>query len=422
MTLGLVSFYLWFLPLLWPRGEFLWGYYRLKDIYLGIPAGLTFLCILAVLLVPHRYRRSLALRLASVTISVTFTLFLCDAVYALVVNRAWEANFWLDQAHISRKYSVPDEELGFARKPGISWTGAFPNTDRVVYYRTDENGFRNPNGVDRADVVFIGDSFTEGATVEEHETFVRRAGAASGLSVVNLGRGAYGPQQELIVLKRHGLAYSPRVVVWQLFEGNDLEDARAFREWQENSERESVPFTERYFDNSLFAAWIPKVRRLSPEVPLVRLNYTDKVEIQTTLRYRYDPEAPSKNPMGWAETTKTIEQGYRLCEEKGIKLLVVLVPAMVRVMEPYLTFEQIEHRRHYLPGDVDGRRNDFSAGLAEFCEELGCSFIDAYSALRQAAEANNRRLYILVDEHLDVRGNEVVAQAIAEWLRAHSTM
>ena len=61
-------------------------------------------------------------------------------------------------------------------------------------------------GSEQADIVFIGDSFTEAASVAEEDTFVRRVAKASGLKAVNLGRGAYGPQQELIVLKRYGLA------------------------------------------------------------------------------------------------------------------------------------------------------------------------------------------------------------------------
>ncbi|MGH9905146.1 MAG: hypothetical protein ACRD8U_06115, partial [Pyrinomonadaceae bacterium] len=298
-ALGAVFFYVWIVPLFRPRGDFLRGYYRLKDIYLGIPVGLVFLSALIVLVVPHRYKRRLALRLASVSISLLFALFVCDAAYALVVNGAWRANFWLDQGHISRRYSKADNELGFVRKPGVSWRGFVPDVNRVVDYRTDEQGFRNPDGVRRADVVFIGDSFTEGATVEENDTFVRQVGAASGLSVVNLGRGAYGPQQELIVLERYGLAYRPRVVVWQLFEGNDLPDASLFREWKENPQQASVPFRQRYFANSLLAEWIPR----EPSVaPLVKLRYSDGKAIQTTLRYRYDPNAPAKDPVGLEET------------------------------------------------------------------------------------------------------------------------
>lgn len=414
--------YLCILPLFRPRGDFLWGYYRLKDVYLGIPVGLAALCALLVLVAPARHKRPLALRLTLISVAFMTTLFFCDAVFALGVMGAWRANFWLDQAHIARRYSIADAELGFVRKPGVSWRGYVPDVDRIVDYRTDKNGFRNSSSMRSANVVFLGDSLTEAAQVAEHDTFVRRVGAASGLSVVNLGRGAYGPQQELIVLQRYGLAYRPRVVVWQLFEGNDLADARVFAEWKKDPQQGGTSLKERYFANSLLAEWIPRARRRQSTLPAVKLQHCDGTESRMTLRYEYDPDAPAKNPLGFAATTQAIEAGYRLCQSQGVKLVVVFVPTMVRVMEPHVTFDLAEDRIHHSPNNVGSEKNDFSGRMAEFCGKLGCPFIDTFTALRQAATIDNRNLYIPVDEHLDIRGHEVVAQTVGEWLRSQATI
>ena len=417
LTILVVAFiYLWILPLFRPRGDFLGGYYSLKDIYIGIPVGLAVICSLIILAVPRRFKRPFALRLASICISTLFTLFLCDLAYALVVNQVWRANFWLDQGHIARKYSTVDPELGFIRKPFVTWRGYAPGVNKIVDYQTDENGFRNSVGTKQADVVFIGDSFTEASQVEERDTFVRRVEAISGLITVNLGRGAYGPQQELIVLKRYGLTYRPRAVIWQLFEGNDLNDARVFAEWKKNPDVGFTSFKERYTENSLLADWIPRIRR-EPNLPTVRFKHNNGTETPITLRYDFDPDAPSKNAAGFAETTQAIETGYRLCQTQGIKLVVVLVPTMVRVMEPYLLFDREEDKTRYLPkASTDVK--DFSSKLADFCGEIGCSFIDTFSVLRKAAAVDNRNLYVPVDEHLDTAGHEVVAQAVVEELRS----
>ena len=422
ILLAAAFIYVWILPAFRPRGPFLWGHYDLKDIYLGIPVGLALLSALPVLAVSGRYKRPLGLRLASISISLMVALFVCDAAYALVVRGVWRANFWLDQGHIARRYSIADDELGFVRKPGVSWRGFVPDVNRTVHYRTDENGFRNPAGVSRADVVLIGDSFTEAASVEENDTFVRRLGAASGLSVANLGRGAYGPQQELIVLQRYGLAYSPRVVVWQLFEGNDLNDARVFAEWKKDPQQEGASLKERYFENSLLAEWTPRMSRPQSSLPDVNLQHSDGTESRITLRYEYDPHAPAKNPLGFAETIQAIEAGYRLCQSKGVKLVVVFVPTMIRVLEPYLTFDRAEDQIRYLPNNVGSEKHDFSGRMAEFCLKLGCPFIDTFKVLRQAASVDTRNLYIPVDEHLDIRGHEVVAQTVGEWLRSQATV
>ena len=89
---------------------------------------------------------------------------------------------------------------------------------------------------------------------------MRRVAQSTGLSVINLARGAYGPQQELIVLKRYGLSYEPRVVVWQLFEGNDLADAEAFVEWKKNPEQVVTSLKDRYLDNSLLHQLLTNTR------------------------------------------------------------------------------------------------------------------------------------------------------------------
>jgi hypothetical protein len=326
------------------------------------------------------------------------------------------ANYWLDQAHISRRYSVADAELGFVRKPGVSWRGYVPELDRMVEYQTDENGFRNSIRQQQADVVFIGDSYTEAAQIDEGDTLVRRVAQLSGLSAVNLARGAYGSQQELIVLQRYGLAYKPRVVVWQLFEGNDLNDAEAFAEWKQNPQQANTSLTERYFDNSLLKEWLTTTRDQEYIGPTVTLRYHDGTAQRFSLRYPYDPDQPSTMRRGMTETLSALEAGHRLCESKGIQLLVVVVPTMVRVMAPYISFDHVEDQMKYLP-EARENQKDFSGTAKEFCARTGCTVVDGFVALRRAAATDNRHLYIPNDEHFDVGGHEVMAQTVVDWLR-----
>ncbi len=416
-VLGVAFFYVWILPLLLPRGDFLSGHYRLTDIYVGIPIGLAFISAIAVFAIRSKNKRLLAFRLTAISISATAGIYAFDIGYAFGVNGVWKADYWLDQAHIPRRYSVADAELGFVRKPQVSWNGYVEEIDRFVSYRTDENGFRNPLAVERADIVFIGDSLTEAAQVDDQYTFVRRVEKAYGSSVVNLGRGAYGPQQELIVLQRYGLAYRPRVVVWQIFEGNDLTDAHVFAEWKKNPNQSVVSFRDRYAENSLLAEIVPRVRRSTTVQPEVIWQHNDGTESRIPLRYGYDSQAPAKDSLGFAETTRAIESGYRLCQSREIKFVVVMVPTMVRVMEPFISFASEDDRTHYLPNGPENEKMSFSGKLAEFCSNLGCSFINTFDELRKAATVDNRNLYIPVDEHLDVRGHEVVAQTILQWLQ-----
>ena len=413
------SIYLWIVPLVRPRGEFLWGHYRLKDIYAGIPTLLVTLCAIFILTVPARQRRGFSIRLITLTMGVLAAVALCDAGYAFGVMRAARANFWLDQAHISRRYSAADSELGFVRKPGVSWRGYVPAANRIVEYQTDENGFRNPAGQRQADIVFIGDSFTEAAQVNEQDTFVRRVAQATGLSAVNLGRGAYGPQQDLIVLKRYGLSYKPRAVVWQLFEGNDLTDAEEFAKWKSNPHQVTTSLKERYFSNSLLKEWLMNTRLQEPRGPLVTLRYHDGTVRRVSLRNRYEPQQPSTLHVAMHETLKAIEEGHHLSQANGIRLLVVNIPAMVRVMAAHISFDQAEDQNRYLPELAPGQK-DFTRTIREFCAHTGCNYVDSFDVLRQAAAGGSDKLFIPNDEHLDVAGHEALSQLISDWLRSNN--
>lgn len=411
--------YFWILPLIRSRGDFLWGHYRLKDVYLGIPLAIATLCALMITVTPMRYRRAFSFRLITVALSVLLTLASFDVAYAFVVMDVFHPNLWLDQASISRSYSSSDSELGFVRKPGISWQRYVPDVNRTIDYRTDENGFRNPPGTQHADVVFIGDSYTEAATVAEEATFVRRLGQSTGLSVINLGRGAYGAPQEQIVLRRYGLAYKPRVVVWQLFEGNDLVDAELFSKWKQDPEMMTTSLKDRYFHNSLLNELLVSTQLRERAAPIATLRYPDGTATRLKLRHRYNPDEPSTTHVGMIETINAIEAGHQLCQSRGIQLLVVFVPTMVRVMGPYISFDRVQDQKSYLSERLPGH-TDFSGRVAELCSRIGCNFIDAFDALRQASANGSRNLYIPNDEHLDVGGHDVLARVIEAWLKNKS--
>jgi hypothetical protein len=85
------------------------------------------------------------------------------------------------------------------------------------------------------------------------------------------------------------------------------------------------------------------------------------------------------------------------------------------VMEPHISFDRFEERRDYFPGRIPGDK-DFSETVEEFCSQIGCGFVDTFDGMRKASSADNRGLYIPSDEHLDIRGHEVVNKIIADWI------
>src|SRR5690606_26811851 len=150
------------------------------------------------------------------------------------------------------------------------------------------------------------------------DCFARRVGRTLERSVVNLGRGAYGPTQELIVLRRYGLSYTPDVVVWQLFEGNDLGDAERFAQWRDGELTALPSLEERYVQNSLLKPLFDATTRVKNRVFLT-LEGDDR---RFRLRYRYDPRYAADKARGLEETLDALRDGAELCRDHGARLVV----------------------------------------------------------------------------------------------------
>lgn len=216
-------------------------------------------------------------------------------------------------------------------------------------YRTDEHGFRNPPGVTQADLAFIGDLFTEAAQMPEASTFAQRVGAATGQRVINLGRGAYGSQQELLVLRRFGLGYHPRVVIWQLFEGNDLLNTQNYAKWRQNPHGATVSLPQRYIQNSLLQVVFGGTGAPTHGQQAATLQVQAGQALPVSFHHRYEPHQAERYPQGWAATQAVLLAGQELCRAQDIELLVVYVPIMARVVEPWLRFPEQPMRLRYLP-------------------------------------------------------------------------
>ena len=414
LLLGAVVFACWVLPALRGHGPYGRGLFKVVHVYAGIFAALAWLTSLAVALSPGRYRRPLALRLMAILVALLVALPLGDLASTLWSVRV--RHFWYHSMSFARGENTPDAELIWKRTPGLTWRGRkTPFCDEVVY-RTDENGFRNPPGVGRADIVFLGDSVTEAGELDEDSTFVCKSAAALGLKAVNLGTGGYGPQQELIVLRRYGLAYRPRLVVWQVTEWNDLIDAQAYRMRHEPTVR-ALPSWD-----SLYARHSPVMRFVSAVLPgrmpnTVEFRGSDgRVENQMFWPYRPDPHR--QLPEAFAETEQAIRTAFEICRSGGIDFVVLYVPSHVRVLLPYLRFKSESQRDRFCPGGVADSEGDLAHAMREFCGLMGCPMIDMGPSLCERAAVDNRRVYVRNDPHLGVDGHDEVQKALVRFVES----
>jgi hypothetical protein len=128
--------------------------------------------------------------------------------------------------------------------------GAASNTNMVycnesgtrLVYRTDEHGFNNPPGQwDKpADIVMIGDSFTEGACVPPEMNMAARF-RKQFPNTLNLGKGGNDATFALATVQEIVPKLKPKIVLWFFFVPNDVEDIAL------NLERQ--PIMQRYLEN-----------------------------------------------------------------------------------------------------------------------------------------------------------------------------
>jgi len=107
-----------------------------------------------------------------------------------------------------------------------------PASERTLFrwdLRFDQMGFRNEADLNSADTIVIGDSMVEGDSVSNNEVATSVLQRLEGKTVANLAQLGYGPQQELICLKRYGLPLRPHTVIWVFSETTDLGDFIGYR-------------------------------------------------------------------------------------------------------------------------------------------------------------------------------------------------
>lgn len=398
---------------------------RLNYWQFWLAVAVTGLALFALVLhfLPLRWRRPFGFRAAAIILSLLVVLAMGELLGWFLPVRHQMDNPWYFAAGGGISDSV---ELPFERPPHLKWEGmsrgdlALLNGDadpyaRTITFETDSEGFRNSRDLAQADLVFIGDSFTEAGNVLETESFVALAGQRLGLTTRNLGRAGYTAATELIVLKKFGLPCRPRIVVWQIAESNDLTEMRIYQDWIAHGR-------PRYFDTQppsvrreawqrrsptfrLFVA----LRQITPRPWPLAGTFRDETGVEHPIRFLSAPglQPPVRTHEAWPAFSQTLLEGAELCQSNHIQLLVLLLPMKSRVLGPYTKLAEPA------TGAFSRAESDsLGAVLKEFCGAHHIPFADATHALQGQAKAG-RLVYQPFDTHLSPLGHQVVAELIA---------
>ena len=314
----------------------------------------------------------------------------------------------------------------FAVKPYAADT-----TGSVREVAADEIGFGNPPGRYEAqaafDLVAIGDSFTWPCAVAPADAWPVRLGAELNRTIYNLGLGGTGPYEYLQLLKRFGLPKSPRAVILNVYEGNDLlnlADHVAYRSGTAHDDandgdagKTSVLWCRSYGWNFLAGSYL-----------YLRDN-ARKNRLKGRVDYRFVVGAvPFNNGQAGRDEIVVARQAVageiaydlfdeplreykRLAQERGFLPVLAYVPSAATAYAP-ATF------RDPAVGDVLARFSaDQREHLRQLAQELGLRFVDLTPVLQAVAArepaAPDNLLYFPGNIHLTPRGHAEVARALA---------
>ena len=313
---------------------------------------------------------------------------------------------------------------GIFRRPGpASWQGrvlcAFMRSqhwneapyadEQPIQADYDQFGFRNPTNLLDWEVVVAGDSFVELGHLPYEELFTTRAGKQSGLRIKNLGVSTTGPISQTFYVQHYGRAASTREAVLCFFEGNDLDDlTRELRQTE--------------FFRSTGRPWEEERQPSLLRALLGRVNHVAKSRTTGTKAASLIPlvDAPSfgKLPPAWeqcgpakrASLAQALNNWAATTRSLGLRPWVLYLPDGQRV------FHGLE--QHALPGPPPQSKapGDFASGLGAACTNAGVRFINAYPALRQAAEAGQVPYNRIGDGHFNRTGSRIVATVLSEAL------
>ncbi len=374
----------------------------------------------------------------------------------LVFDRPIEVGFrYVPNQDRTAVYRRRDGDL--YRKQRVSLPSPDANDDTVLAELrlvTDDNGYPNPGPLhDHYDIVTAGDSFTAPTSVAA--PWPRVLERLTGRSVLNLGVGAYGPQQEVAAVMHYGLAHHPSWVVLAYFEGNDLiGDAPTFASkrasglsWIEDDLASAGPYARSVALQSLRAAIGSAVASISaagsarpPRYPLpvalgdreVPVAFFDPY-LSALTATRTDIDA-SRNLEYVRAALLGLQQATAAA---GGRLLLVYVPSKERLYASLIADAGVLQRAldgvqavALLPGgflkpvaapatpeQVWAHRDDQRDAIVHLMNQLGVDVLDLTPPFLAEARTG-AELYYLADTHWSQAGHDLAARLVAAHLAA----
>lgn len=305
---------------------------------------------------------------------------------------------------------------------------------------SNSQGFRDrertvDRGQVRTRVLAIGDSQTYGAGVTYDEAFPtllekRLQQVEPSGEVINLGVSGWEPPEELHLLKVYGLQFKPDIVLMNFFVGNDIIRRRGAY-WEQpivvggqsyyvhatgNVIHDAIS-PDRWFLyhdlNYVFQVGMVHLKSWRRQgsvgatdlaVPLrSRSGYLQELDERTDI---YLVREPKEIQLQWDKTMRTLAEFKQVLDERGIRMLLVLLPDHVQVDQ--------QLRQEFLAArGEDPSHFDFEKPQRMLKEWGGRNSVPTIDVLPQFREAALLKpLYFETDLHMTTAGHRLVSEGV----------
>ena len=369
-------------------------------------------------------------------------------------NRLTDPNTWIGELYPELYY--PTQKNFRLHKPSRTVHGfhygdmyrpsllASPTLTSSVFSKKEltisinAEGFRDTGNLQESKIFAIGDSFTFGWGIDQDRTWVQLLEHSLGQPVYNLGMHDSSPLQEFLLLEHliesGKLDLSGGVLLWMIFEGNDLEDSYASHAPQSSRSLLGWMFKDTVLE--FLPSVLTSIKRQSVVVKFkegvatfsglpgrakeknayvidglqstfpvyvsanfgIKLFHPDQIKSARTTR-EYVDSHPNRLLL-----EKTFGGMSSLAQRIGFKVVIVIAPSDARL-----------YGRYFGDFPMLSEESYFNLLVLKLSRQAGFTVVNLEQLLEPYAKTE--LLYFQDDDHWNERGHAVVAELIGRSLR-----
>lgn len=325
---------------------------------------------------------------------------------------------------------VRDGDLGWKLRPNIdiSVIGAEGpyRVSTIQIGQHDDIGFRDDGIQPPVYAIAVGDSFTEGWSIDSAKNWVERLEKRTAHDWVNMGVRAWSSRQIAQIIKTFTPELEPSLVVWAFFI-NDFGETGLHNQILQEQAAAPVTTALNQLLQNRSAVW--ELGRFGLQLGPYRVREPKRTYHYTEngLNLLFFPDLwddqidPSHDVVrdGMATTEKLILETNQRVREQGHDFLFLIAPAAEQVYLSLLRTEMAASAFQAAMGKVDFAYLDGPTDrLLAFCREQELRCLDLTPAFRKMA-AQHIQLYIPGDQHWNEAGNQLAADTIYDYLTAN---